>query len=128
MTDLSKCCVQCKNQRFCAYLVPIYTGFYCPGMEAIIDNRKPRREPLVSDLYEGEIATEDYKDVLNRMAESKTATNEYNEHKIRNMPMKDVEDIKRKAIACMTYFGIEPKWIMQILSISRATFYKIVKK
>lgn len=54
MTD--RWCTKCRNASWCKYIHP-YQGFYCPGMEMVIDNKSPLREPLASDLigegYEG---------------------------------------------------------------------------
>lgn len=127
MADLSKSCTQCKNQHHCAYLHP-YIGFYCPGMELIIDNSPARKEPLVSDIYQEEVLAEDYKNALNRYARDWEIRRDKNYRKIADMPDKDISDLRLKAVAAMTFFKIDPKWIMLLLHISRGTFYRMIKK
>lgn len=132
MTDLSRCCVKCKNQRNCAYLVPFYTGFYCPGMEAIINNNKDLREPLLSDLNEDltvdNINARDYKQVLSEMRDLLTTEKVKKFTQIRNMPVGNRKETIKKGIACLLWFEIKPTQIAQILNISVQWFYRIVKK
>ena len=125
MTD--KWCTLCKNNKFCAYIHP-YIGFYCPGMESVIDNKSSRKEPLVADLYDGEPLTEDYKDVLNRLSSGKHFTKTHNYHNILQMPIVTLDDIRIKAISAMLFFELPATKIIKLLRLTKSNFYRIVKK
>ena len=129
--DLSRCCVKCKNQRYCVYLHP-YVGFYCPGMEIVVDNQIESKEPLLSDISETltveNIDMRDYKQVLSEMRDLLTTEKIKKFTQIRNMPSGNRKETIKKGIACLLWFEVKPAQIAQILNISVQWFYRIVKK
>lgn len=137
MSDLSKKnCTVCLNAKQCRYINP-YNGFYCPGMEIYIDNKKPRKEPLASDLIGeayNEFVDRDYKDVLSRMRQDKEddPKRRRDEHikmhnRIIKMPDDRYSDLRGKAIAALLFFGVDPNKAARILKIHPDTVYEFAR-
>ena len=122
-----KWCGECLNAKWCKYINP-YIGFYCPGYEEVIDNKRPLKEPLAADLiaegYEGFIG-KDYKEVINEVADAKTVERGKRRVDILGMPEERFSDLTRKAVAAMAYFKICPENICRALRIARSTFYRM---
>lgn len=134
MTDPLRGCTNCKNARWCRYIHP-YQGFYCPRLESIVDNHKPRKEPLASDLigdgYEG-FANRDYKDVLGDLwqdvEKGKKGFRAALKRRIDKMPMRKTTQIDLKIVACLLWFGFPPSIVMRVLRIGKTKFYGMLKR
>jgi len=122
-----KWCGECKNAKWCKYINP-YQGFYCPGMEMMIDNKTPRKEPLAADLigegYDGFVG-KDYKEVLGSIRESKEDEHKRRHEQIMDMPDDTASDLTLKAIAALAFFYITPAKIQRVLKIAKTTFYRM---
>jgi hypothetical protein len=131
MSDLSKKnCQVCQNATWCKYIHP-YVGFYCPGMEALVDNQKHRKEPLASDLigegYEG-FTNRDYLDALNEGVALKVEIHDMSVEDIREMACGSDRQAISKAIMSLMWFGIPKRRILRLLGIGRTFFYEIIKE
>ncbi len=121
-------CTTCLNAKWCGYIHP-YRGFYCPGMEQVIDNHKPLKEPLTSDLMDeghDEFLSRDYKDVLNETRRGKEDEHTRRHDQIVAMPYGSAKELKLKAIAALLFFGIPHAKIMRVLGLAERTFYWLV--
>jgi hypothetical protein len=106
-------------------------GFYCVRVESIIDNHKPRKEPLASDLigegYDG-FANKDYKDVLAEGQDEKGHIYDISVTSIREMPVESDRQATKKAIMSLLWFGVPKRRILRLLGIGRTLFCKLVKE
>jgi hypothetical protein len=130
MSDLSKKnCQACQNAQWCKYIHP-YVGSYCPGMEIVINNQKPLKEPLASDLigegYEG-FTNQDYKDVMNEIGKNKKEEHITRHWQIMEMPDSKFIDLRQKCIAALLFFGVTPVKIAQVLKVTVQTIYNCSK-
>ena len=128
--NIKRDCTSCKNAKWCLYIHP-YIGFYCPGMEKIINNSPRLKEPLAADLiaenYDGFIS-KDYKEVLNEIGENREQERRRRETEILELPYFTVTELRIKAVAALLYFNIPAMSIMNVLKIARRTFYRMIQK
>jgi hypothetical protein len=129
--DLSKKnCSICLNAKRCAYINP-YVGHYCIGLEMIINNKSPLKEPLANDLigegYEG-FTNKSYLDVLNDGADQKERIHDMSVDAIREMATGTVRQDLKKAILSLLWFGVPKVTIRRLLRIGRTLFADIVKE
>lgn len=125
---MDKWCGSCRNAKWCKYIHP-YIGHYCPGMEMVIDNKSPRKEPLASDLigegYEG-FTNKDYKDVLGEVRESKDEEHRRRHEQIMDMPDNTTLELRMKMIAAALFFNIPHAKVIKVLHLAERTFYRLV--
>jgi hypothetical protein len=127
MADDKRWCGQCKNAKWCLYIHP-YQGFYCPRPEEVINHKTHRKEPLASDLigegYDG-FVNRSYLDVLNEMGETRAAEHKRRHDQIMGMPDEGHDNLIRKAIAALAFFGVSAVDTISILRIAKTTFYRL---